>query len=90
MRVGHRQGRAGLRASGAWTINGIPFSGHPRLECTLWRYIDRPKLIDLLTHKALYFPPAAQLGDDFEGSIPIVNAPDPPWFTGRSTSTCTT
>src|SRR5580658_1618683 len=39
----------------------------------LWRYMDFPKFMSLLTSKALYFANAVALDDPFEGSIPRRN-----------------
>ena len=35
----------------------------------IWRYIDLPKLVSLLTTKSLWFPAASQLDDPHEGAF---------------------
>lgn len=41
---------------------------HPPEDALLWRYMDIPKFLHLVTDKSLWFSRADQLGDDFEGS----------------------
>lgn len=42
-------------------------------NCTIWRYMDFTKFIDLLTTKKLFFSRADLFGDPFEGAWPIAN-----------------
>lgn len=42
-------------------------------ETVLWRFMDLPKFIYLLEHRALYFPRADTLGDPFEGAAGLVS-----------------
>jgi hypothetical protein len=41
----------------------------PGDNAVLWRYCDLPKLVSLLSKKALYFSVASALGDHFEGAM---------------------
>lgn len=41
----------------------------------IWRYMDLPKFVSILSKGALYFPSADRLGDPFEGSYPRANVP---------------
>ncbi len=46
----------------------------PRYESMkIWRYIDPPKLIDLLETRSLHFARAETLGDPFEGTLTKLN-----------------
>lgn len=42
-------------------------------ETMIWRYLDFPKLIDLLHTQELHFAQIATLSDPFEGHVPIRN-----------------
>jgi hypothetical protein len=42
----------------------------PSSDEAIWRYMDLPKLISLLSTKALFFARSDFLGDPFEGSLP--------------------
>src|SRR5260221_3267194 len=39
-------------------------------DIRIWRYMDFPKFVSMLDHRALYFPTADQFQDTFEGSLP--------------------
>ena len=39
-------------------------------EAMIWRYMDVPKFIDLVTNRRLYMARADLLGDDHEGTTP--------------------
>jgi hypothetical protein len=50
------------------------YKSHPVFEspgddAVLWRYCDLPKLVSLLSKKALHFSVASALGDHFEGAM---------------------
>ena len=49
------------------------FHGPPPADAILWRYMDFTKFVSLLEKRALFFARADQLGDPFEGAIPINN-----------------
>jgi hypothetical protein len=46
-----------------------PFYHQPDDGEIIWRYLDLPKLLDLLISRQLYLPAADKLGDPFEGSL---------------------
>lgn len=50
------------------------FPQPPNPEVPLWRYMDLSKFAALLQKRALIFARGDQLGDPFEGSIPLPNA----------------
>lgn len=39
----------------------------------VWRYMDFPRYVSLITRSSLYFSRADLLGDPFEGSYPVIN-----------------
>ncbi|MDR3502216.1 MAG: DUF2971 domain-containing protein [Legionella sp.] len=43
-------------------------------DISIWRYMDLPKFLALLSTRMLYFPRADLLGDKFEGSVSNINA----------------
>jgi len=49
------------------------FTPPPDPDIFIWRYMDLPKYISLLSTKCLYFSRADRLGDPFEGSFPQQN-----------------
>ena len=49
------------------------FHNPPPANAILWRYMDFTKFVSLLEKRALFFARADQLGDPFEGAIPINN-----------------
>lgn len=58
----------------------MPVTEHPAFdppgdEHVIWRYMDLAKYVSLLHHRALFFSSADRLGDPFEGSYPLANAP---------------
>jgi hypothetical protein len=40
----------------------------PEPDSTIWRYLDFPRFVSLLTTRSLFLPRADLLGDPFEGS----------------------
>lgn len=46
----------------------VPPQAIPPAETQLWRFMDFPKLVSLLERKALFFPRANELEDQFEGT----------------------
>jgi hypothetical protein len=50
-----------------------PFSG-PKDDALLWRYVDLPKYVSMLSTRSLWFSRVDLLGDPFEGSLSAVNA----------------
>jgi len=54
----------------------MPYDDHTLLkkpgdDQIIWRYMDFPKFVSMITSKTLHFTRADQLGDPFEGSFPI-------------------
>ncbi len=45
----------------------------PLEDAKIWRYMDFPKFLDLITRVKLYFPRADKLDDPYEGSYPRAN-----------------
>ena len=50
-----------------------PVFNPPPADAVLWRYMDFTKFVSILDKGALFFPPAAKLGDPFEGAFSEVN-----------------
>lgn len=57
----------------------IVYEEHPAFEspeppdAAIWRYMDLPKLVSLLTDRALWFARADTLGDAHEGAYGLFN-----------------
>ena len=63
----------------------MPYESHPIAdtpsdEVPIWRYMSFTKLMALVTSRRLHFSRADQLGDPFEGSIPIATSYDTEYF----------
>jgi hypothetical protein len=50
-----------------------PIFEEPDPDQRIWRYLTLPKFLDLMLTGRLWFSRADQLGDPFEGSIPLFN-----------------
>ncbi|MBL0343795.1 hypothetical protein [Candidatus Villigracilis affinis] len=53
------------------TPNFFTAPGNP--DEKIWRYMDFPRYVSLITRGSLYFSRADLLGDPFEGSYPVIN-----------------
>jgi len=50
-------------------VNHRVFSPPEDRGLTIWRYLDLPRLLNLVQHRALWFARGDQLGDPWEGSL---------------------
>lgn len=60
------------------SFSGIPhpvFNPPPK-DAKLWRYMDIPKYLNLLSTETIWFPRSDQLGDAFEGSTTVKTKED--------------